>query len=175
MQRLHDARGFTLVEMLITLVIAAIVIALAVPSFRNYFVKRKVDGTAAELSIDIQFARSEAVSRNQPVRMSFGTNCYVIHVPVGSTADASCNVTGGTSLRRVQVEDVASVSLAASSPLTSLSFDTVRGEATLTPVADEGAIDVRSGVIATQIRALVSRFGRVRLCTPNASPGYDAC
>jgi type IV fimbrial biogenesis protein FimT len=183
MPRLQSARGFTMVELMITLVVGAVLVSLAAPSFKGYFVKKKVEGTAAELANDIQFARAEAVARNQPVRLSFGNNCYVVHmdVPTPSTANSACAVTGGTTLRRVAVEDTAAVALAASSPLTNLLFDTVRGEATLggmASTANEASVNVQTATAlspAYRLRAVVSKYGRVQLCTSNAVPGYNPC
>lgn len=59
--------GFTLVEMLITVVIGAILVAAAVPSFRGALAQSDMNGRAAALSRAINLARSEAVKRARPV------------------------------------------------------------------------------------------------------------
>jgi type IV pilus assembly protein PilE len=47
-QRFSPARGFTLVELMITLVIAAILITVAVPSYRRYILRsQRTDATVA--------------------------------------------------------------------------------------------------------------------------------
>jgi type IV fimbrial biogenesis protein FimT len=174
-------RGFTLIELMVTIAIAVILISLAAPSFRSYTAKKKVEGQLAELATDIQFARSEAVSRNQNVRMSFGTNCYVIHIPATSTANSSCAVTGGTSLRTVQILDTSTVTMAPTGALTDLIFDTVRGEATLGGLAStetQGSIDVQTAASVSssvRLRAVISKYGRVQVCSSNSVAGYSAC
>lgn len=174
-------RGFTLVELMVTIAVASILLMVVVPSFKSYFVKKKVEGTMAELSTDIQYARSEAVARNQNVRMAFGTNCYAIIVPATGAADSNCNATSGTSLRRVQVQDATAVSLAASSPLTGFQFDRVRGETVLDGMGTsdlEAAVlveTVGSGSPNYKLRAVVSKFGKVQVCTTNGMPGFSAC
>ncbi len=56
--------GFTLIEVLIVIAIAAILAAMAVPSFNTMLMKRSVQGAAQSLVADIRFARSEALRRS---------------------------------------------------------------------------------------------------------------
>lgn len=59
--------GFTLIELLMVVTIAAILMALGVPSFHALLVKRSVQGAALALVSDLRFARSEALRRSSPV------------------------------------------------------------------------------------------------------------
>jgi type IV fimbrial biogenesis protein FimT len=177
MQTLLLRRGFTLIELMVTIAIAVILISLAVPSFRSYNVKKKVEGTLAELASDIQFARSEAVSRNTTVRLTLGTNCYSVHPSSATITASTCTVTAGTDIRTVRVEDTSSVGLAANGGLAYMDFDSVRGTATFSPTATEGLINVTSigTSSAFNFRARVTEFGRVQVCTTNAVAGYASC
>lgn len=60
-------QGFTLVELIVTLVVAAIVVGLAVPSISNLIRTNSVISVSNGLFVDILFARSEAIKRNSPV------------------------------------------------------------------------------------------------------------
>ncbi len=60
-------RGFTLVELLMTVVVLSILIALAVPSFREMMDKNAVTTAANDLLSSVLIARSEAVKRESPV------------------------------------------------------------------------------------------------------------
>jgi len=57
-------------ELLIVVAIAAILAAVAVPSFRTMSRNMAVRGAAGELVAGIQFARSEAIRTNQTISLS---------------------------------------------------------------------------------------------------------
>ncbi len=56
-------RGFTLVELLVTISIAAIMLTLAVPSFSTLILNQQVRVSAGDLQTSLFFARSEAIKR----------------------------------------------------------------------------------------------------------------
>ena len=56
-------RGFTLIELMITLVIAGILVALAGPAMRNFVQDQRLTGQANEFVGDLNYARSEAIKR----------------------------------------------------------------------------------------------------------------
>lgn len=75
--------GLTLIELMITLTIGAILLALAVPQMREYIARKRVSGTATELAADIRLARSMVQQENQPIWINFGSTadftCYVLY------------------------------------------------------------------------------------------------
>ncbi len=70
------ARGFTLVELMITIFVAAILVTLALPSFREVLISNRVTSSTNQLVADLQLARSEAVNRGTLVAVvsNSGTN-----------------------------------------------------------------------------------------------------
>ncbi len=71
----HDrARGFTLVELMIVLLIAAVLMFIAVPSYSVLALRTKLKSYTNELVSSVYLARGEAIKRNEPMRMCISTN-----------------------------------------------------------------------------------------------------
>src|SRR5699024_1455669 len=62
-----DHSGFTVIEMMITLSVLAIVLTLVVPAFGRLVMQQRVTATTNHVVAQLQFARSEAIRRNAPV------------------------------------------------------------------------------------------------------------
>jgi type IV fimbrial biogenesis protein FimT len=72
------ARGFTLIELMVTLVVLIVLVSVAVPSFDYIRLSTRLNSYATDLVAASQLARSEAIKRNAPVTLcasSNGTSC----------------------------------------------------------------------------------------------------
>jgi type IV fimbrial biogenesis protein FimT len=72
------AGGFTLIEMMVTVGILAILLAMVAPSFRGLLLDNQAAAQADAVVTSLMFARSEAIKRNVPVvmcRSNTGTDC----------------------------------------------------------------------------------------------------
>lgn len=65
--RRHIAAGFTLIELVITIAIVAILLAVALPNFHDFVIHSTVNSTANDLVGALNTARAEAVKRGRPV------------------------------------------------------------------------------------------------------------
>lgn len=69
-QRFADprVRGFTLVELMVTIAIAALLLALAVPSFNRLTISNKLTTAANEVVIALNLAKMQGIKRNAPAQ-----------------------------------------------------------------------------------------------------------
>ncbi len=77
------ARGFTLVELMVSLLVLAILLGLAVPSFRDASLSSRLTGYANDLVSSVQIARSEAIKRNLTVTLCASVNGSTCAAGVG--------------------------------------------------------------------------------------------
>ena len=177
-------RGFTMIELMIVVAVIAVAVALAAPSFRGLLAKKRIEGVASELATDLQYARSEAVSRNATVRVTFGTGCYLLTAqPDGSSPASTCSQTSGPTLgagavniKHVQLQSGATASLSPNASLTYIEFDPVRGIASFSTGSGSGSVNINSSIGSWQLRANVTAVGSMSLCTPGGTvTGYVSC
>jgi type IV fimbrial biogenesis protein FimT len=175
-QHPESQRGITLIETAVTVTLVAIAVSTAVPGFQDLVARKRLEGVATQLATDLQTVRTEAVARNEPLRISFHADpagsCYVIH----TGAKALCSCTGpapatcagdAEQIRTVWLPVSQRVAVQASAG--SILFDPLHG--TSTPAGT-------ARVIGTQgaIHHVVNVMGRVRSCSPEGLlPGYRPC
>lgn len=64
---MNTKSGFTLVELVITLAVVAIIVTVAVPSFASFIRSQRATTQANDLLVSLTFARSEALKRGTPI------------------------------------------------------------------------------------------------------------
>ncbi len=62
-------RGFTMIELLATLSVTAILVAIAVPSFSSFTLQQRIKAASGDLYLELSKARSEAVRRNANITL----------------------------------------------------------------------------------------------------------
>lgn len=71
-------KGFTLVELLVTLAVLSILMTVGIPGFQNFIESNRLTGVTNDLVGALNYARSEAVKRGVPVvlcKTANGTSC----------------------------------------------------------------------------------------------------
>jgi type IV fimbrial biogenesis protein FimT len=146
---LHNARdmrtavpqqGFTLLELMVTITIAGILLAIAVPALGTFIRGSRVSGSARDFVVDLSLARNEAVLRATTVSVCTSTNL------------TSCTASGWNSGRLVFIDggtigtvDAGDQILSVTQPLNSILTTTATGVAA-TNVITYSALGRISGV-----------------------------
>jgi type IV fimbrial biogenesis protein FimT len=76
-QALRDLKatnGFTLIELMFTLAVAAVIIGIAAPNMRTFILNNRINSTATEFVRSMQNARSEASKRQRNVVICMSAN-----------------------------------------------------------------------------------------------------
>ena len=181
--------GFTLIELMITLVVLVILITLAAPSFVDTLDRRRIVDAAETLSKQVQQARAAAIESNREISIVFddsegswcfgltsaaGCDCYetdpteplACRIPLGALSNLA--VAGADfELVRASGEDFAGVTL--QSFPAELRFEPMRGVR-----VDAGTPTIEMVFVSARGReahVMVNRLGRVATCSPADAGG----
>lgn len=172
--------GVTLIEFLIGFTLLGVLVALAVPSFRDWIINSQIRTATDGIDNGLKLARSEAVRRNSPVRFRLPSS-----TASGWAVEAYNRATAGWDSYQVRdaSEGTAAVTVTASqdtvifigdgrvspAPSSAITFD-VSHSGGGSCITSAGAGDMRC------LRVTVSAGGSVRMCDPAlASTNVASC
>jgi prepilin-type N-terminal cleavage/methylation domain-containing protein len=194
--------GFTMVEVMIVIVVAAIGIALAVPSFNDMIERKRLGGAADAAFEHLQRAKSQALKRSKPILVDFnvnGTDWAIGFTDKMGGCDAedvsgtdACDVdedndlAGTTRLvMRVSGGDFSDITM---SQAVGFANATVAPGGCTTVSNAQGCFDFLRGLARTgqydfasanyKLRLQVTMLGHINLCIPSGEkkmPGYNGC
>jgi len=177
------AGGFTLLELMLTVAVLAILMAIGGPSMLRAAEKRRTIAAAEQIYGELQLARSESVARSAQIFANVvGGAGWAIGISNNSACDPSDNmpactlpeVTGGGDITHLfSAADFQNIAVATTS--NQITFSPQRATAT------SATITVTStGNVGYTMRVVVGVLGQISMCSPNADPttfvsGYRVC
>jgi type IV fimbrial biogenesis protein FimT len=191
-------RGLNMIEVMIALTIAALLTALGAPAFSDWLQNSRIRSTAEAILTGLQTARSEATSRNIPVRFqltsTLGSDCawatdgrnWVIDIvdgqaddsPEGACDAAKSETVAPSILLTRSANDGPSTGVVVSATGSNVTFNGM-GRPTALPAGGfeirvQGASDAEcreNGGDLACLRIQVARAGQVRMCNAAYAAG----
>jgi len=85
-------KGFTLIELMAMLGVAAILMAVAIPNFMSTLPGLRLNDAARQIATDLQQIRMKAIAQNLPYQITFSSTTYVLQKCSGSCTNESGNI-----------------------------------------------------------------------------------
>jgi type IV fimbrial biogenesis protein FimT len=193
-------RGVGLVELMVALVISAILLAAAAPNFNAWITGTRVRATAESMLAGLQYARSEATTRNTQVRFQLtsslgadclrstsGANWVVDVVDADDSVDSvenQCNAAPSDtppSILQVRAATETGGGTAVSADASQVIFNGLGRQVAVAPATLANvAVNITptatsqcaaNGGKVTCLRIVVSTAGLVRMCNPVLASG----
>ncbi len=158
------AHGFTVIELIVAMAIAAILFAIGMPSFLEFTRNVRVSSTMGALAADIQIARSESVKRNARVLFcarATPTSNACIGAPTTTAwtngwlvcqdrdADGACDASTATDPNPIKIQGALAAPLAVTGPAATLTvFPVGSASAASTFTVTGGTAVIRTATIA---------------------------
>lgn len=190
-------RGFSLIELMVTIVILALLVLVAAPSIGTWLDNTRIRNQGDSIMAGLQAARAEAVRTNQNVSfwlvgstsnpgalddtcaLSNTSSSWVVSVgsPAGHCAGWLTTTPPGIVVSRAMGADSAKVSVSAlqsdlTTPATTVTFNGFGRIANSNPIA-EVDLDGTGGSTYRQLSIRVSASGSVRMCDPAVTSSTD--
>lgn len=175
-----SARGFTLVEMMVTVAVAAILATIAVPSFNGVMERFRARRATETLAATMYLAKSEAAKRNQSVSVVFTKNtdgttwCYGLSASTtcdcNTTTTSACTLGDvGTVVKSTQFKGINMTNPTALT--TAVTFTPTRG------TVPAGNVEFTSSGQGYKSRVVRSGIGRITTCSPATGyfGGFPSC
>lgn len=184
---MQQEKGFTIMELMITLSILAVLVTIAVPGMNSYMDKHKLINATEAIYGQLVYARSEAISRSKNVAVRVVVEDDTTDWAIGVTTNATCDPTVASAsaagacvlsvsntnvLKRIVSTDFPGVTLGDGSVDLTINYNPTRGTI---GVGEDGTAIIRYGNYTLHVE--LDPLGRASICAPGSAGkgGYPAC
>ena len=193
-RRMHRApglsrqRGFSIIEVMMSVMLLAIGAALALPSYREMVEKRQLTHGAEQILAFVNTAQGEATKQNEILTVSYSRTAddnWCVGATLGATA-CTCTQVNAAAVDYCAIDAVPWIINNTHVGNTDLvksmtgdgaySFDPIRG--IFVDTADTFAVEMRSDDETYHLNLQISNTGQAVLCSDNSGhsvPGYQVC
>ena len=182
-------KGFTLTELMITMVVLAVGVALAVPTYEDVMQRRQTTSQAERLASFLSYAQSEAMKSNQEVSIelkytsssnwciganegSAGCDC----TEVDDSKPLYCSLAGVDHMMDASSATRSGMAVAPGDKM--FTFDPIRGIMLAADLGSDHQFTMQSDNTHYQLRVDVAATGRITLCNPTSDKavhGFSDC
>lgn len=168
--------GFTLIELLIALTVAALLLAVAVPSYQSLRQEQMVRAATQAIYTDVMLLKSEAVKRNKDMELLLFNSdtsswCYRVHID-GSCTSCTDKCSSIEGRKGADASEFPGISLVASYSESATNIRPLKISPRRGSLA-AGNIAISSGNYTMQVKT--NDVGRVKTCAVSNVSGVPLC
>lgn len=182
---MKQARGFTLIELMVVVAVLGVLAAIAMPNMRDFIDRQRLVTQAREVANVMQLARSEAIAHSA----SGDAASKSIAVTVSPTAPWFVGLANGTAACTNTGTSTCTINQGGTSVSHTVTNSHCSGCTMVSPTAQQVLVFNLRGLVTggtdqqitlqsplgKQLSITVSRLGRISVCTPNGLVGHPAC
>ncbi len=164
-------RGFSLIELVVTIAVLGILTMLALPSFSRWIANTQLRSMAESIQNGLRLAQREAAARNGTITLILTNDAEPGCSATAETSGVNWVVCSDSTVIQTSVGKAGSAGAAVTSDFDSISFNglgrTNLGEAaTVLVTSSNGECATSSADGVRCLNVLISPGGKVRLCDP---------
>jgi len=146
---MKKSAGFTLIELIITISIFAILIGIGVPSYQNMVQQSRIDDATTQINSSLSYAKNTAMAHNRTLYMTAASNTLTLATGFFGLVDIINKTTIATDSQSI-------LSFTTATPITFRANGTVALGNTIRYCTGDSGIEITVGINGEPVSAVVS-------------------